>query len=70
MVQEFRARSLTSGQIIEAGDMRRTLCLIVSLLGHMTGALRRETRDAWYAATELPPDDKLIKRFQASYVAA
>ncbi|HEY2804806.1 MAG TPA: hypothetical protein VGI92_03020 [Gemmatimonadales bacterium] len=39
--------------VIEPSELRRTLCLIVSLLGHMTGPLRRETRDAWYAATEL-----------------
>ena len=40
-------------QVLDAAELRRTHCLIVSLLGHMTGALRRETRDAWYAATEL-----------------
>ncbi len=39
--------------LLEPFELRRTLCLIVSLLGHMTGALRRETRDAWYSATEL-----------------
>ena len=43
----------TGEDVLEPLELRRTLCLIVSLLGHMTGALRRETRDTWYAATEL-----------------
>jgi len=38
---------------VEPFELRRTLCLIVSLLGHMTGPLRRETRDAWHSATEM-----------------
>ena len=43
----------SGSQVLEPSELRRTLCLIISLLGHMTGPLRRETRDAWYAATEL-----------------
>jgi len=38
---------------LEPIELRRTLCLIVSLLAHMTGALRREARETWFAATEL-----------------
>ncbi len=38
---------------IEPIELRRTLCLIVSLLGHMTGPMRREARDPWHSATEL-----------------
>jgi len=40
-------------QTIESIELRRNLRLIVSLLGHMTGPLRREGRESWYAATEL-----------------
>jgi hypothetical protein len=46
-------RRHAGSQALEPFELRRTLCLIVSLLGHMTGALRRETRDTWFAATEL-----------------
>jgi len=46
-------RRHTGSQTLEPFELRRTLTLIVSLLGHMTGALRRETRDTWFAATEL-----------------
>ena len=38
---------------IEPVELRRTLCLIVSLLGHMTGPMRREARESWHSATEL-----------------
>ena len=38
---------------IEPIELRRTLCLIVSLLGHMTGPMRREAREPWHSATEL-----------------
>jgi len=41
------------GAELEPFKLRRTLRLIVALLGHMTGPLRRETRDTWFAATEL-----------------
>ena len=41
------------GAELEPFKLRRTLRLIVALLGHMTGPLRRETRETWYAATEL-----------------
>jgi hypothetical protein len=43
----------TGSGSIEPDELRRVLCLIVSLLVHMTGPLRREAREAWYAATEL-----------------
>jgi len=38
---------------VEPEGFKRTLCLIVSLLSHMTGPLRREARETWFAATEL-----------------
>ena len=38
---------------IEGVELERTLRLIVSLLAHMTGPLRRETREPWFASTEL-----------------
>ena len=41
------------GQSVEPIELRRNLSLIVSLLGHMTGPLRREARETWYSATEL-----------------
>jgi hypothetical protein len=41
------------GAELEPFKLRRTLRLIVALLGHMTGPLRRETRETWYATTEL-----------------
>ena len=40
-------------QTVEPFELRQTLCLIVSLLAHMTGPLRREARETWYAATEM-----------------
>lgn len=40
-------------QTVEPLELRRTLCLIVRLLAHMTGSLRREMRETWYAATEM-----------------
>lgn len=43
----------TDGAALESFKLPRTLRLIVALLGHMTGPLRRETRETWYAATEL-----------------
>jgi hypothetical protein len=46
-------RQSGSRQTIEPIDLRRTLCLIVRLLSHMTGPLRREARETWYAATEM-----------------
>ena len=46
-------RQSGSQQIIEPLELRRTLCLIISLLAHMTGPLRREARETWYAATEM-----------------
>jgi hypothetical protein len=49
----INGRQSGSGQTVESLELRRTLCLIVSLLAHMTGSLRRETREIWYAATEM-----------------
>ena len=46
-------RQTGNQQTIEPIELRRTLCLIVSLLAHMTGSLRREARETWYAATEM-----------------
>lgn len=46
-------RRHAGSQALEPFELRRTLGLIVALLGHMTGSLRRETRDTWFAATEL-----------------
>lgn len=37
----------------DAPELRRCLSLIVRLLTHMTGPLRREARDSWLAANEL-----------------
>ena len=41
------------GRTLENGELRRTLHLIVDLLELMTGPLRREGRETWFAATEL-----------------
>jgi hypothetical protein len=38
---------------VEPGDLERPVRLIISLLGHMTGPMRHEAREAWYATTEL-----------------
>lgn len=46
-------RRHAGSQVLEPFELRRTLSLIVALLGHMTGSLRREARDTWFAATEL-----------------
>jgi hypothetical protein len=46
-------RQSGSRQTVEPTELRRTLSLIISLLAHMTGSLRRETRETWYAATEM-----------------
>ena len=42
-----------TGQVVEPGELHRVVCLIVSLLGHMTGPMRRESREPWLGATEL-----------------
>jgi hypothetical protein len=49
----FIAERQGGSQIVEPLELRRNLKLIVALLGHMTGPLRREARDAWHAATEM-----------------
>ena len=51
--QWIAARQTGSQQTVESCELRRNLSLIVSLLAHMTGPLRREARETWYAATEL-----------------
>lgn len=43
----------SGSRTIETAELLRTLRLIVSLLAHMTGPLRREARETWFAATEL-----------------
>ncbi len=41
------------GHALSPDDLRRVLCLMVSVLGHMAGPLRREAREVWLTATEL-----------------
>lgn len=43
----------TGGTTIEISALERPLHLIVSLLVHMTGPLRHEAKETWFAATEL-----------------
>lgn len=50
---EWIADREVGGRTLEQADLERTLRLIVRLLTHMTGPLRREARDTWFAATEL-----------------
>jgi len=50
---EWIAEHQAGSETLDVVELRRNLCLIVSLLSHMTGPLRREARDTWYAATEL-----------------
>jgi hypothetical protein len=42
-----------AGQVLEPCALARPLGLILDLLVHMTGPLRREAKESWYAATEL-----------------
>lgn len=42
-----------AGQVLEPCALVRPLGLILDLLVHMTGPLRREAKESWYAATEL-----------------
>jgi hypothetical protein len=51
--QWIAARQTGSQPTVESCELRRNLSLIVSLLAHMTGPLRREARETWYAATEM-----------------
>lgn len=39
--------------VFDEPELRRTISLIVRLLTHMTGPLRREARETWATATEL-----------------
>jgi len=41
------------GNVLAPDDLNRVLRLMVSVLGHMAGPLRREAREVWLAATEL-----------------
>jgi hypothetical protein len=43
----------TGGTTIDIAALERPLHLIVSLLVHMTGPLRHEAKETWFAATEL-----------------
>ena len=41
------------GHVLSKEDLGRVLFVLVSILGHMAGPLRREARETWLAATEL-----------------
>ncbi len=41
------------GATIAEGDLRRVLVIILRLLAHKTGPLRREAREEWFVASEL-----------------
>jgi len=41
------------GTLLEPGELARPLHLLIDLLGHMSGPLRHEAREPWYAATEM-----------------
>jgi hypothetical protein len=43
----------SGGRSLDPGELKRTLRLIVDLLPLMTGPMRREARETWFAATEL-----------------
>lgn len=43
----------SGGRTLDPNELRRTLRLIADLLPLMTGPMRREARDTWFAATEL-----------------
>jgi hypothetical protein len=43
----------SSGQGIDPAALTQPLGIILDLLVHMSGPLRREARESWYAATEL-----------------
>jgi hypothetical protein len=53
MWSEWIGSRQSGGQALDAGALERPLRLILGLLVHMTGPLRREARDPWFAATEL-----------------
>ncbi len=42
-----------SGEAIGEAELQRVLVVILRLLAHMTGPLRREARETWFAASEL-----------------
>ena len=41
------------GRTLQPAELHRALHVIVDILGLMTGPMRREARETWYAATEL-----------------
>jgi hypothetical protein len=41
------------GAALEPGDLDRPLRLVLDLLSHMSGSLRHEARESWFAATEM-----------------
>jgi hypothetical protein len=41
------------GRSLEPAELTRMLRLVIQLLGIMTGPMRREARETWFAATEL-----------------
>ncbi len=49
----FLASRQAAGVVLGAPATQRLLKLIVDLVAHMTGPLRREASDTWFAATEL-----------------
>ncbi len=49
---DWIAARQTSSVVVPA-DLRGPLELIIDILPHMTGSLRREARETWFAATEL-----------------
>lgn len=50
---QWIAERRAGSEDVPSAGLRQTLCVIVRLLAHMTGPLRREARETWYSATEL-----------------
>jgi len=50
---EWIAARGADGHVLARADLGRVLLLLVSVLGHNAGPLRREARETWLAATEL-----------------
>ncbi len=46
-------RERQTGSSLDESALERTHCLIIRLLAHMTGPLRREARETWFEAAEL-----------------
>jgi hypothetical protein len=49
----FLAARQAGGVVLGVPATQRLLTLVVDLVAHMTGPLRREASDSWFAATEL-----------------